>query len=105
MLATRDTTIRPEFEPDSGTYRVGHDVEDSWSIATTIVLSINLLTGDDPTLMLPLHRSVDPDALERHVSNRFRTRGSSITFDFHGYHVTVGDNGQIDLAPVAECDR
>lgn len=93
-------SVRPEFEPRSGVYRVNHDADGSWPVSTTLVLAIGSLTGDDPKGMLPLNRAVDPDVLEHHVGTR--TRGAELSFEFHGYRVTVRDDGRIDLLPLDE---
>lgn len=50
--------------------------------------------------MLPLNRAVDPEALECHV--RERNRGSQLSFEFHGYRVTVRDDGQVCFSPLGD---
>lgn len=95
---TFDNTVRPEFDPGSGVYQVHYDADSTWKVSTTLVLAISSLTGDDPVQMLPLNRAVDPDALDHHVHDR--TRNANLSFDFHGYHVTVHDDGLIEISPL-----
>lgn len=59
--------IRPEFDSQTGTYRVDHDGDSPWEASTTLVLAISSVTGEGPTEMLPLSRAVDPDVLDKHV--------------------------------------
>lgn len=92
--------VDSEFDPDSGAYTVYHAPDSSWKVTTTVVHSISELTGYEPTQMLPLNRAVDPDVLESHV--RGRDRGAQLSFEFHGYHVTVRDDGEIRLSPLEE---
>ncbi len=42
-----------------------------------------------------LYDAVDPDALDQLFNN---TNGS-VTFDYHGYRITVDSDGNIDLVP------
>lgn len=99
MSIAHENTVRPVSDPGSETHRVHHD-DCSWTVTTTIVYAISSLTGDDPTGMLPLNSAVDPDVLEDHV--RGRTRGATLAFEFHGYEVTVSDDGRITFAPLDE---
>lgn len=100
MATAYEDTVRPAFEPDSETYYVYDDPDSSWTVTTTLVLALGSLTGDEPSQMLPLNRTVDPDVLDSHVHGR--TRGSQVSFDFHGYHVTVRDDGRIEFTPLDE---
>lgn len=77
-----------------------HDPDSSCDVSTTLVLAISSLTGNEPMQMLPLNRTVDPDVLESHVDGW--ERGSHVSFDFHGYHVTVRDDGLIEFIPLDE---
>lgn len=70
--------------------------------STTIVLSLETITGDEPPQMLPLNRAIDPDVLESHV--RGRDRRAELSFEFHGHQVTVRDDGRITFSPLDECD-
>lgn len=98
MSAIYDKTVRPEFDPPSGTYRVDHDPDCPCTASTTVVLALASLTEADPLDMLPLHRAVDPDALEHHVCGR--GRDARLSFEFHGHHVTVRSDGHIKFAPL-----
>lgn len=98
MSTTYQSSIRPESDPGSDTARVFHDPESPWNVSTTIVLAIQSLTGEEPTGMLPLNRAVDPDMLENHLEGP--DRDTQVTFEFHGYEVTVRDDGQVMFVPL-----
>lgn len=98
MSAMNDTSIRPEYDSRSGTYRVDYDPDSPRTACTTVVLTISSLTEVDPLDMLPLHSAVDPDALEQHVRGRDRT--ARLLFEFHGHHVTVHGDGRIEFVPI-----
>lgn len=100
MSITDNESVQPEFDPRTETYQVRHDSDNAWRLSTTLVLSLSSLTGDDPVQMFPLHRAVDPDVLNSHVSDR--DRGSRLSFEFHGHDVTVRDDGQIAFVPLDE---
>jgi hypothetical protein len=90
-----ENTVRPEYDPHSEAYRVYYDTDSTWNVSTTLVLSLRSLTGDEHGQTVPLNRAVDPDVLECHV--RGRDRGARLSFEFHGYHVTVRDDGRIEF--------
>lgn len=96
MSATCHPLVDPKFDPETGTHRVYHDSASTWEASTTLVLSLSSLTGEDPTNMLPLGRSVDPDVLNEHV--RGEDHGATLTFEFHGHEVSVRDDGRIQFA-------
>lgn len=100
MSATPATTIRPEFDAQTGTHRVVHDPDSPWEASTTLVLAISSVTGEEPTDMLPLSRAVDPDVLNRHVGGR--DRGATLSFEFDGHRVSVEDSGRIEFTAVDE---
>ena len=92
--------VQPEFDAETGAYRVVHDVASAEPISTTIVLAASSLTAVEPSAMLPLHSSVEPDVLDKHV--RGRTREATVSFSFHGFAVAVHDDGLIELIPEEE---
>ncbi len=100
MSTTYQSSIRPELDPGSDIARVFHDPESSWNVSTTIVLAVQSLTGDEPTEMLPLNRAVDPDMLVDHLQGP--DRSAQVTFEFHGYEVSVRDDGQVTFSPLEE---
>lgn len=100
MSATQATTVRPEFDPQTGSHRVHHDGDRPWEASTTLVLSLSSVTGEDPTEMVPLDRAVDPEVLNRHV--RGRDRGATLSFEFDGHRVTVRDDGRIEFSEIEE---
>lgn len=102
MSLTRTDAIRPEFDPERGTYEVYHDTDSSWEVSTTLVLSLSSLTDDDPRQMRSLNSVVDPDVLNGHV--RGRNSGATLSFEFHDHRVTVQDDGHLELFPLRDDD-
>jgi len=98
MSTNKCSDVSPEFDPHTETYELRYDQERSTSVATALVFTLSHLTGDEPGRMLPLNRAVDPDVLEQHVDGR--DRGARLSFEFHGYDVTVRDSGHIALSPL-----
>ncbi|AGB16808.1 hypothetical protein Halru_2221 [Halovivax ruber XH-70] len=95
-----DRFVRPEFDPGSNGFQVSHDTDWSWTVTTTLVFSLSSITTVAPTDMLPLNRAVDPDVLDQHV--RGRDRGAELTFEFHGYRITVRDSGHITFSSLED---
>ncbi|WP_436926703.1 HalOD1 output domain-containing protein [Halosimplex amylolyticum] len=100
MSTTYDNIVSPEFDPHSGTFQTSLNTDGSCSATTELILIVSSLTGDEPTQMLPLNNAVDPDALERHVSER--DRDAELSFDFHGYHIIIRGDGQVTFTPIDE---
>lgn len=98
MSTTYQTAVRPEFDSNSETYRVHHDPDSPWSVSTTVVLSIQSLTGAEPTEMRPLNRAVDPDILGSYLQEK--GRDTCLSFTFHGHEVTVQEDGRLVFAPL-----
>lgn len=67
------------------------------SLSHGVIQAIAAKEGVDPTeLTAPLHRVVDPDALDR----IFRNGTGTITFTYLDYDVTVDHSGRVEVAPV-----
>lgn len=96
--AAGETGNQTEAETSAEVLRIEHDRECPWPISTTLVLALSDLTGMEPTAMLPLNRAVHPDVLEHLVDGR--VRGSALTFEHHGYRITVNDDGKIQFVNV-----
>lgn len=65
----------------------------------TIVSRIADEEGVDPVALDPLHSTIDTDALESLVAGD-DAQPLRIDFQYHGYHVTVWGDGQIDVDQV-----
>jgi len=67
---------------------------------TVLLTTIAEERGTDPAALPPIHRSIDPDIL-----NRFRdatgTAPKALSFEYHDYEVVVTDDGIIRLRSVA----
>lgn len=103
LVLTPADTVRPEFDPRTGTYAVDHDRDSTWDATTTLVHSLSSLTDDDPREMRPLGYAVDPDAIDAHV--RRGNEDATLSFEFHGHHVTVSGDGQIEFEPLQTTDE
>ena len=97
MMAPYRQPVQPAFDARTGVYRTTHDDDRPWSASTTVVLALAEVTGIEPTDMLPLAGTVDPDALDSHV--RYNDNDIAVSFEFHGYDVTVRGDGLIELEP------
>jgi len=103
MVSTHADAVHPSYDPRTETYEVHHDGDSALDVTTTLVLSLSSLTDDDPREMRPLAHTVDPDALDRHV--RGADESATLSFEFHGYRVTVGSDGRIRFAPLRDSDH
>lgn len=93
MFATYEKSVEPKFDSRSGGYWIDFDPHSSWPVSTAVVLALSSLTGTEPTEMRPLNDLVDADSLNAHV--RGRERNAELSFDFHGYLVSVRGDGRI----------
>ncbi|PSQ15269.1 hypothetical protein BRD00_14940 [Halobacteriales archaeon QS_8_69_26] len=98
MSVLHDESVRPEFDPASGTYRVHHDQGGTDDASTTVVLALASVTGEDPLDMPPLHLAVDADVLDAHVDGH--DRDATMAFEFHGHRVTVRGDGRVEFVPL-----
>lgn len=98
MSAPYQQHVRPEFDAQKDVYRTTHDADRPWPPSTTTVLALAELTGVEPTDMLPLAGTVDPDTLNTHVQGN--ASDVELSFEFHGYDVTVRGDGCIEFEPV-----
>lgn len=98
MSAPYQQHVHPEFDARMNVYRTTHEADRPWPASTTTVLALAELTGVDPTDMLPLAGSVDPDTLNAHVQGN--ASDAELSFEFHGYDVTVRGDGRIEFEPV-----
>lgn len=75
------------------------------ALTSNILETVAEAEGVQPTqLTVPLFKSVDPDALEALFANQNNTTGR-VTFDYHGYTVTVRSDGTIDLLEKYEVNQ
>ncbi|WP_232702355.1 HalOD1 output domain-containing protein [Halobacterium wangiae] len=102
MLSTHTTDVRPEFDPETGVYEVRHEHDSPWAVSTTLVLALSSLTDDGPLEMRPLYYTVDPAVLDDHVGGQ--NADGTLSFEFHGHHVTVRDDGLLTLSPLRDCN-
>lgn len=67
--------------------------------STAVVEAVARRAGVEPKAVdPPLYRAVDPDALDGVLSSMATEgRPGSVSFSYHGYDVTVHDDGRVDL--------
>jgi len=71
-------------------------MELSGDVSQTVVEQVAAAEGVEPTeLGPPLARSVDPDALDSVFDSD--AADGSISFEYCGYHVTVDQDGDVDV--------
>ena len=70
-----------------------------------VVFALATVADTDPLALAPLHRSIDPDALDDlfapTIDGRSRA-GGKITFVHDGYTVVVSQDGEIRVRDVAD---
>lgn len=67
-------------------------------LSIAVVTAVAAREHVDPTdLEVPLQERIDPDALDLLLDG---TRGS-VTFEYHGYLVTVDSDGDVDLTDIS----
>jgi hypothetical protein len=103
MTALQALTIEPEIDSRTGAFGVDYSDHSPWPASTTVVLGIASLMGVEPTSLCPLNAAVDPDALNQQVRDDW-DRDAKLSFEFHGYRVTVGSHGHIEFAPLEDHD-
>lgn len=74
--------------------------EDSPSLSEAVLYEVSKKTGESPKeLNPPLFDVIDPEALD----SIFRADTGHVSFEYHGYVVTVSHAGTVNLEP-AEAD-
>lgn len=99
--STETQPFSPEYDPDTGTYRVDFDPTECMP-STVVVLAVAAVTESDPPELAVLNERIDPDCLNRLFGptqgGTPRTDGH-VLFPFAGYEVTVHSDGEVILAP------
>lgn len=92
-----------EGEPHRRTVDVGSD-----SVSETLIETIASLDGAEPSELAVLARFVDPDALDalfRPGSDGVaRPAAGAVEFEYEGYRVRVGADGEILVSGGADAD-
>ena len=93
-------TVR--FDPETQTYHVTFDWNREEPISTAITHAIAEIEGEEPERIPSLSAVVNPDALDALFQPKLdgtpRSNGH-ISFEFASYHVTVYNDGEIEIAP------
>lgn len=88
---------KPRERSEADTHRTQHDWSSSRSLTTTVVSLFETVTGQDQAELDPLHRVVDPEALDalfRPTDDTRRVDGE-VAFTLNECHVVVHANGII----------
>lgn len=93
--------ISPEFDPDTGSYRVTFDSEE-YRFSTAVVFAVGAVSDSDPLSLPALNDRVDPECLDGVFGPKEdgtpRT-GGRVVFPFVGYEVTVDSDGVVVVDP------
>ena len=87
-----------DYDVDTGTYRTSFDANvDTPSLA--VISAIAAVTGVAITDPDPLHRVIDPDALDKlwHSSKATTRDSSRVSFTFTGYDVSLSRDGLLSI--------
>lgn len=100
------TDVDPEYDPETDTYRVGHDFDGEGRLSLTIIVALERIADDDPDREPgSLFEAVEPDGLDALFSSGepfpLRDRGE-LTFPTGDYEVTVRAHGRIEIRPLDE---
>jgi len=77
-----------------------HGRASSQSPSERVVAAVAETEGVDPRNLTPLYEAVDPEALDALLQRRGNSPGIDgigVTFTYHGYEVTVREDGRILL--------
>lgn len=99
--ATEMLADSPEYDPDTGTYRVHFDSAES-TPSTAVVLAVAAVTDTDPLDVETLNDRVDPgclDGLFAPKQDGTPRAAGQVTFPFADHEVTVHSDGTILLVP------
>lgn len=91
-----DELDRVGYDPITGTYHNRHNFEDS--LCLTIVETVSIATGQEPTAMEPLYSVLDTDALE-HLLSTARDGDVQLSFTFERCTVSVTASGEVVVEP------
>lgn len=87
------------------TYTAKYDWGDRRTLSGAIVTLIADIKDVSPLDLEPLHRSVDPDALNQILApmpGGDDRRSGHVSFVFESHHITVYGDGEIAIADVSE---
>lgn len=89
--------VTTEHGSDRTTHHVYHDWNRDDPVSRTIVDAIATCEGTQPSELPPLHRSINPDALNYlfETTGDDAPTGATLSFSYAGYVVLVMSTGQI----------
>lgn len=97
------TPTRDEF-PTRGDDRAAVTVDvlgpaDGDEYSAALVSAVATALGLEPECLPPLTESIDPDLVESFLraGRESRTTGGLLTFEYHGYEVSVDSDGAISI--------
>ena len=89
-----------ERNDDTGAYSISYDWSEV-SPSTAIMESVSAIEGVDPVELDPLHRVLDPDALDELLARPVCSESAplEISFRYGSVDVVARRDGRIDLRP------
>lgn len=89
----------PVLDEEAGTYSARYDWSDV-TPSTAIIEAVSTVADADPVELDPLHRVVDPDAIDELLDPAGNAEGGvEVTFRYESVHVSARRDGRITLRP------
>lgn len=79
----------------------GNRVDESEQLSQAVIAAVADAEQADPLDLTPLYQAIDPDALDslfKSVAGEGTRAVDEISFEYHGYDVTVAADGDIQLS-------
>lgn len=92
---------RIDVESSSGRAGQRFEFPERLEPGVAVVEAVAAMTGGEPTTGPPLGESIDTDALDRLLDGSRSDAGPiRVTFEYHGYEVTVERAGTVVVTPL-----
>lgn len=96
MMSRSDDVVSTSDGP--AVHAVRLDSTEDCAASDAVVTTVANVRGEDPTVLDPLHDSIDPDALDALFAGREPDSRDYVEFAYAGYDVTVSGDGRIVVA-------
>lgn len=101
-MGTSEPDTRVTFDPATDTYRLHHDRRSDEPVSAAVVRGVAAVTDAEPTELVPLFETLDPDGLDRLYRSTAPDSGRGdclVSFSYGDCAVTVAASGEITIAP------